>query len=67
MKVKLLFGDDVSTATWQDKKFSDEMDASEFIRKHRDKILGIGINGHFMGVKTMYHFEIMRLLKEGYR
>ena len=63
MKVKLLFGDNVLTATWQDKTFSDEMAALEFIRKHRDKILGI--NGFVECSKTLNHFEIMRLLKEG--
>lgn len=63
MKAKLLFGDNVFSATWQDKTFSDEMAALEFIRKHRDKI--VGINGIVGYVKTMNHFEIMRLLKEG--
>lgn len=65
MKVKLLFGDNVLTATWQDKTFSDEMSAMEFIRKHRDKIQGI--NGSIEDVSSMSHFEIMRLLKEGYK
>lgn len=65
MKVKLLFGDYCATATWQDKKFSDEMAAMEFIRKHRDKIYGI--NGSFVDVPRTSHFLIMDLLKEGYK
>jgi hypothetical protein len=48
-----------------DKTESDEMTALEFIRKHRDKI--IGINGFVNSVKTMNHFEIMHLLKEEYK
>lgn len=65
MRVKLLFGNNVLAATWQDKTFSDEMSALEFIRKHRDKIHGI--NGTIAGVPTMNHFEIVDLLKEGYK
>ena len=64
MKVKLLFGDNVFNATWQDKTFSNEMAALEFVRKHRDKIQGI--NGYIVDVPMMSHFEIMDLLKRGY-
>ena len=65
MKANLLFGDYVVSATWQKKKFPDEMAAWEFIRKHRDKIHGI--NGTIGGVPKMSQFKIMDLLKEGYK
>jgi hypothetical protein len=59
MKVNLLFGDDILTATWQKKGFSDEMAALEFIRKHRNKIYGInGVTGG-----PFSHFEIIDILR----
>ena len=59
MKVNLLFGNDIFTATWQKKRFSDEMAALEFIRKHRNKIYGI--NGYIRG--QFSHFEIIDILR----
>lgn len=61
MKVNLLFGDDIFTATWQKKKFSDEMAALEFIRKHRNKIYGI--NDTMIDGSTISHFEIIDILR----
>ena len=61
MKVNLLFGDDIFTATWQKKGFSDEMAALEFIRKHRNKVYGI--NGTIIDGSTISHFKIINLLR----
>ena len=61
MKVNLLFGDDIITATWQKKGFSDEMAVLEFIRKHRNEIYGI--NGTMVDASTISHFEIIDILR----
>lgn len=59
MKVNLLFGNDIFSATWQKKSFSDEMAALNFIRMHRNKIYGI--NGYTGG--PFSHFEIIDILR----
>jgi hypothetical protein len=62
MKIKLLYGDDVFNAEWQDKSFKDEISALEFIRKHASKIHGI--NCHICNTKLLSHFEIIDLIRK---
>ncbi len=62
MKVNLLFGNDIFSAKWQKKGFSDELEALEFIRKHRNEIYGI--NDEITGpISQFSHFEIIDLLR----
>ena len=63
MKTRILFGDNLFKATWQDKSFKDIMAALEFVRKHSDKVQGI--NGEIIPeyAKPLNHFDIMTLLE----
>jgi len=61
MIVNLLFGNNIFSATWQKKTFSDEMAALEFIRKHKNKIYGI--NDFMEPASQLCHFEIIKMLR----
>ena len=57
MKIKVLFGDDIFSATWQNKTFKDNMSAVEWCRRNFAKIWQI--NEYRTFGTTLSHFEIM--------
>ena len=56
MKIKVLFGNDLFSATWQDKTFKDEMSAMEWCRRNFAKIWKI--NDYRTLGQAVSHFEL---------
>lgn len=63
LKIKILWGEDLWNAEWQNKSFKDEMSALQFVRMHRKKIFGINHQMFNNSCNLISHFELIDAIR----
>ena len=63
LKIKILWGEDLMSSTWQKKSFKDEISALQFIRTHREKIFGVNNRMFYQSCNVVPHFKLIEAIR----